>query len=343
MRRKVQLSVILPVYNAQDYLEKCLFALSNQGDFMEVIVVDDGSTDKSGEIADSFAERFPTHIRVLHQKNAGVYAARAKGIEAAQGEFLGFCDSDDIPEPHMYHTMLERVCSAGADMGVCAYKRIDMQTEKTLAIEMTQFGDVVLDCKNPWFFPVINTALWNKIIRTELAREAINFETPPRILEDMMFLCSLYPKIRKMVFVSQPLYKYMVHSGSAMMAVRKDEIPHLVRCLEETRCFVEKAGVTWLEVCDCMAFIHLGLSVALKLLEQPEMTACETVKRMRCILNEKFPMWRHNHFLRLNQGLKHTLLLKPIAAFYCYRAHLMPSVLLLYRFVTFTLRIDIKW
>ena len=96
------ISVILPVYNVQQYLEKCIESVVNQTyKNLEIILIDDGSTDMSGKICDEFAEK-DGRIKVIHSKNGGVSAARNIGLDIATGEYIGFVDSDDWIESQMY-------------------------------------------------------------------------------------------------------------------------------------------------------------------------------------------------------------------------------------------------
>lgn len=96
------ISIIIPVYNVEHYLDKCLESVCGQTyTNLEIILVDDGSTDKSGEICDAYAAK-DARIKVIHQENVGQSAARNVALEVAQGDFLGFVDSDDWIEPDMY-------------------------------------------------------------------------------------------------------------------------------------------------------------------------------------------------------------------------------------------------
>lgn len=114
-----KLSVIVPVYNTEKYLRQCIDSILSQifSDF-ELILVDDGSTDKSGVICDEYSCK-DNRIRVIHQENDGVTAARKRGVETATGEYISFIDSDDWIEPNMYQDMLMQADSYNADMILC--------------------------------------------------------------------------------------------------------------------------------------------------------------------------------------------------------------------------------
>lgn len=110
-------SVIVPVYNVETYLLRCLDSIMDQ-DFedYEVIIVDDGSTDGSGKLADQYAEKYPKRIQVIHQKNQGLGGARNTGIEAAQGDYYLFVDSDDTIEPNALSELWHKVSQTGAQI-----------------------------------------------------------------------------------------------------------------------------------------------------------------------------------------------------------------------------------
>ena len=122
------LSIIIPVYNVGDYLERCLDSLiSTKGiEDTEIIIVDDGSTDISGEIADRYSSEFG-FINCFHKTNGGLSDARNKGIDAAEGEYLAFVDSDDTIMPEMIGKLYQRIVTDQSDMAFCGYIQVDQK------------------------------------------------------------------------------------------------------------------------------------------------------------------------------------------------------------------------
>ena len=118
------ISVIVPVYNVAQYLPQCMESILSQDyEKLEVILIDDGSADNSGELCDAYA-RQDSRVRVIHQKNGGAAAAKNTGLRAATGEYLSFVDSDDFLEPGAYSYMLSLMKENGADIVRCAYKNV---------------------------------------------------------------------------------------------------------------------------------------------------------------------------------------------------------------------------
>jgi len=118
-----KISVVIPVYNVENYLKRCLDSVLNQTfqDF-EIILIDDGSQDKSGKICDEYAKK-DKRIKVIHKKNARVSAARNDGIKMAKGKYVSFIDSDDWIEPEMYQEMINKVEKFNLDFIMCDYKK----------------------------------------------------------------------------------------------------------------------------------------------------------------------------------------------------------------------------
>lgn len=127
MEKKIKLSIIIPVFNVEKYVQTCLDSVIEQSfrDF-EVIVVDDGSTDGSPAICDAAAKQ-DGRICVIHQQNGGLSAARNAGLDIARGEWIGFLDSDDFIMPDMYEKLMDAAEKARADIAVCNYLRVDVQ------------------------------------------------------------------------------------------------------------------------------------------------------------------------------------------------------------------------
>ena len=117
------ISVIVPVYNTELYLEKCLLSIQKQTYHnLEVILIDDGSSDQSGTICDAFAEK-DGRFKVIYQRNAGLAGARNVGLKEASGKYIGFVNSDDYIEPEMFAEMYREAQNTGAYIVMCGFKR----------------------------------------------------------------------------------------------------------------------------------------------------------------------------------------------------------------------------
>lgn len=344
---KMKVSVILPVYNGEAYLDDCLASLLNQTlQEYEIICVNDGSIDRSGEILDGYQRKYPDRIKVFHRKNEGVWKARAFALCQAQGEYVGFCDCDDCVEPDMYQVLYERVKQDSSEMAVCAYSRVDMETGKILCCEMQGFGDQTIEVQRYRdILAVINTSLWNKLIRRDVVLQHIYFEQPPRVAEDMMFLLSIYPLVNRISFCSRALYLYKIRSTSAMSYVKTDELEILKEAMVKTKQYVlEHAGQEWKIVISTLAYIHFGIALVSKISDVRLKTWNLLQKDIEHWMDKNFKEWRKNPYLKIRYVLcGHRYMIKPMVVLWMYHLKIFPLFMKVYLLITEKLNIDIKW
>lgn len=132
MKRNISLSIVVPVYNVEEFLPKCIDSLLNQdlsAEDYEIILVDDGSPDRCGAICDEYASKYG-NIRVVHRKNGGLSAARNSGIEIAQGKYIQFVDSDDYLEPNVLKTLVEKMERDSLDVLRFNYRNVNEEYEE---------------------------------------------------------------------------------------------------------------------------------------------------------------------------------------------------------------------
>lgn len=209
------ISVIIPVYNVEPYLSACLDSvLAQTHRELEILLIDDGSTDGSGAICDRYAAMDP-RIRVIHQENGGVSCARNRGLELAAGELISFIDSDDTMEPNMYEFLVQLMQEHGADISHCGYKRL--LRDKVLLVNDTkkiwvQNSNEALDR----FVSgrLFGGGLWNKLFRRELL-EGIYFREDLKNNEDILFNFEAFRQAQRSVFADYPLYNYVARFGTS--------------------------------------------------------------------------------------------------------------------------------
>ncbi len=207
------LSVIVPVYNVQDYLDVCIKSILLQTyRNIELIIVDDGSTDKSGEICDSYKLR-DNRIIVIHKSNGGLSDARNAGLAVATGEYLGFVDSDDWVDCYMYEILMRELTSNAADISVCERvlfgdaKYVDYgETGKTEICDREKALDYLYQDEK------YRSHVWNKLYRKELF-DGIVFP-PGKNFEDAFVMHRVFERASKVVFVDKGLYYYRQRSNS---------------------------------------------------------------------------------------------------------------------------------
>lgn len=209
------ISIIVPVYNVKNYLEKCLQSICGQTyKNLEIILIDDGSSDGSGELCDLFAQR-DGRIKVIHQTNAGQSAARNRGLAVAQGEFLGFVDSDDWIEPDMYEFLYCLLKENEADISICSHCRdkdggsvVKYASGKQFVFTRDEGIRALAVDKH------IRNYVWDKLYKRCLFSD-IAFPLN-RIFEDIAISYQVFYKAENIVMRDLPKYHYVIREGSAM-------------------------------------------------------------------------------------------------------------------------------
>lgn len=210
------ISVIVPVYKVEAYLDKCVRSIVDQTyRNLEIILVDDGSPDRCGAICDAWAEK-DDRIKVIHKKNGGLSDARNAGMEVATGEYMGFIDSDDYAAPDMYRLLLERLTADGSDIAACGVEMVfeDGTPERML----THAGCHVLDNARAMEAIIqedlLKQPVWYKLYRTNLIRD-IPFAVG-KYHEDVFWSWQAVARVKRVSIFDTPCYYYLQRSGSIM-------------------------------------------------------------------------------------------------------------------------------
>ena len=208
------ISVIVPVYNVAAYLPACIRSICAQTySQLEVILIDDGSTDDSGTLCDKFAEN-DYRIKVIHQQNGGAASAKNAGLRAATGDYLAFVDSDDYLEPDAYSFMMEKMQQYAADVVRCGFQEVytDSVVNRTdhLLMEVNTPEEFLGKFTTDWTCGL----LWDKLYRRELF-EGIFFEEGHRI-DDEFFTYQGLLRAKRIVTIPKVIYSYRKRKSSVM-------------------------------------------------------------------------------------------------------------------------------
>lgn len=221
------ISVIVPVYNSEKYLKKCLDSLKNQTwNNLQIILIDDGSGDNSAEICQKYCDN-DIRFEYIFQKNQGVSAARNAGLDHAKGNYIGFCDSDDWVEKNMYEVLYNLLHDYDADISSCGYTKdyFDQRNDSTYigmdfpANKMTNIEALIQMHLEIEFIGVV----WNKLFKRELFNN-IYFNTDILIDEDALMCGKLIERSQLVVFQNIPLYHYVFRSDSAFHSDFSDAV-----------------------------------------------------------------------------------------------------------------------
>ncbi len=215
-------SIIVPVYNMDKYLPKCLDTLLHQNadqSQMEIILIDDGSTDQSSELCDNYASKYPGEVRVVHKKNGGLSSARNEGIDAAKGQYIVFPDPDDWVESDYVSVMLNLQEKYQPDL-VCIGHYVDSDGKKTAANADCN-ENIIMNAKEAekalFFPPSIGGFAWNKLYHLDVIREyKLRFLDDVGTTEDLDFAFRYLEHCDRVCFAPQyHLYHYCQRNGAA--------------------------------------------------------------------------------------------------------------------------------
>lgn len=213
------ISVIVPIYNVEDYLSKCIESVINQTyKNLEIILVDDGSPDNCPKICDEYAQT-DSRIKVVHKPNGGLSDARNAGLDIATGEYIGFIDSDDYIDEHMYEEMLSAIENADADLCICGYDRVD---DDGKIKSSAHYNNALLSQEQAYEMLVQGNVYfivaWNKLYKRDVF-ENLRF-MKGRIHEDEFIMHHVYGECSKIVTLEKSYYNYLVRESSITGVVK---------------------------------------------------------------------------------------------------------------------------
>jgi len=340
-----KITVIVTTYNLEHFIAKFfdeLFAQTFQ-DF-NILVVDDCSKDDTVNIVRNYMERYPGRITdVFLEENLGKPAlARNVALDSGKidSEFIVFLDGDDSIEPEYLETLHDLIQEPGTDIAVCAYDRVEFDTGRVRCVEMQKFPEVIEKPLESEIAALINAAIWNKLIRVSLIADT-RFSNIS-VGEDACFMLRLYTKCRKIRFTSQVLIHYKVHRASVISNTKLKDIHDFAEELKKL--YNESSNVCRTDIIEQSAFLHIGMSMAIRANESLEINTREHLSWTRTYFVENFKLFKGSRFLHLsslrNRGMRGW------GIWFClllYRIYIPGFFLLLYDIYTKTTRKDIKY
>lgn len=303
-----KVSVIVPVYNVEEYLERCLDSLVNQTlKDIEIIIVNDGSTDGSKEKIQEYINKYK-NIVYLEKENGGLSSARNYGIPYAKGEYIGFVDSDDYVELTMYEKMYNKAIEEKSDMVECDFiweypnkKREDI-------------GKIYSDKKEA--IVEARVVAWNKIIKKDIIEKTkITFPEGLRY-EDIEFFYKIVPYLNKISFVKETLVHY-VQRGSSIANTQNERTGEIFKIWENVLNYYIENNIfneyrSELEYSYTRILLCSSLKRITKVKDKKVRKAL--IKLTWQNLNKKFPQWKRNKYLNSTKSFKN-LYLKSINKF----------------------------
>ena len=293
-----KVSVIVPVYNVERYIRKCLESLVNQTLYdMEIIIVNDGSTDLSKNIIEEYTNQY-SNVKYYKKENGGLSDARNYGMKYATGEYVAFLDADDYIDAKTYEIMYEKAQKENSDIVECNFywvygkrKKKDIGEKYDGKTEMMEKARVVA---------------WNKLYRRELI-ENLQIEFPKGLqYEDVEFFYKLVPYIEKVSFVKEPLIYYIQRKDS-LSNFQNEKTSDIFTVLENVILFYksknlyekykEELEYTYTRLLLCSSFKRITKI-------KKKSTRIELLNETWIKLNTMFPNWKENQILNTNLNSK---------------------------------------
>jgi glycosyltransferase involved in cell wall biosynthesis len=262
-RQTALLSVIVPAYNIEDYIERGVSSICHQTyRNLEIIVVDDGSTDRTGAVCDALAAR-DGRVHVIHKENEGPAQARNVGIAQAHGTYIGFVDGDDWIDPDMYEKLLGALWEYDADMAICRYRQVhktyteDQSRDRAVLFEDGEVLRYYIEETKEYS---IQNAAWNKLYTREILK---NVDFPAgKWYEDIMFATVALAQAKRCIYLDSACYNYIIDREGSIMNTQinprtfTDQIPAY---MEKTQ-FLQGLGRQDLaDIHDCFFYKRLFL------------------------------------------------------------------------------------
>lgn len=303
-----KISVIIPVYNVECYLDKCIQSVLSQN-FLEyeVILVDDGSTDESGKICDEYSQKY-SQIRVIHQKNKGLGGARNTGIEAACGDYLLFIDSDDSIKENMFSFLYNTAFENGSDIVLFGMDYID---EDDRIIETRRpFNDGIrnIDSDERMSIFSVDPYAWNKFYRRELFIKN-NIRYPEKIwYEDLCVTPKIILCADKLTLTDRVFYNYLQRKNSIMHVKNADRNSDMLAVVTDVLDFYKTKGVFdkyYQQLCF-MTVMHVMVLCTLRVasadIHHP------LLKQFYDFTYNNFPDFKKNSYVKANLTLRHKII-----------------------------------
>lgn len=214
----MKVSVIVPVYNVEPYLDKCLNTLVNQTlKKIEIIIVNDGSKDNSEKIIEKYLKKYPEKIKYIKKANGGLSSARNEGLKYASGEYIGFVDSDDYVSLNTFNLMYKKAKEKNFDLVVCNLNYVYESKTKMVSAGLDKDLENEDEVKKNIVF--LYPAVWNKLYKKEIL-DSLKFKEGIWY-EDVEFNFRVYPRVKSIGYVDKPLIQYVQRESSISKTIDK--------------------------------------------------------------------------------------------------------------------------
>ena len=336
----VEVSVVVPCYNSEKYLNKALDIICNQSyNDYEVICVDDGSTDGTESILKQYCKKY-SFFRYVKKKNDKAKTTISTGLRETRGKYVCVVDNDDLITYNYLEILHKRIVETDADISICGYQRQDVDTGKILSTEMNKRCDLLVLDDDYGDLLSINTSLWNKMIKRELIIPYLDEEG--LFSMDMLFMAYVYAKARKIAFTDKVLYYYQVSKQSSINNMKMSYLEDIQKALLIIKDYYMKVNKGMYDFLCTYVFLHIGVSLTFRFYNSTHFN--DAYMSNKKYLKDNFNRWRKSKYLSFVYVIKNHF--KNLKLFVCsifYKIHMFRFFLFMYNFVINKLKFEIKW
>ena len=293
---KCKLSIIVPVYGVEKYIDKCLNSLVKQTlKEIEVIVVNDGTKDNSQKIVDKYVKKYPDKIKSYIKENGGQGSARNYGLKKASGEYIGYVDSDDFVEKDMYKKLYNKAKENNYDIVVCGnYNVSEDYQNKNIDAFINNYNT---DLENIFFGKM---AVWNKIYKRDiLIKNKLEFKEKVWY-EDLAFTLKAIMNSNTFAFIDEPLYDYLIREGSTMNNSNVQRNLEILDAFNDILSYIQhNKKEEYFSKIEFLAIDHIYISAIVRVLkaEADDKVKRETINKLIDYMNKKFPNYKNNKYI----------------------------------------------
>lgn len=291
-----KVSIIVPVYGVEKYIDKCLDSLVKQSlKEIEVIVVNDGTKDNSQKIIDKYVKKYPDKIKSFIKENGGQGSARNYGLEKASGEYIGYVDSDDFIEKDMYKKLYNKAKEKDYDIVVCGnYNVSEDYQNKNVDAFISNYNS---DLENIFFGKM---AVWNKIYKRDiLVKNKLEFKKKVWY-EDLAFTLKAIINSNTFAFINEPLYDYLIRVGSTMNNSNVTRNLEILDAFDDILIYIKhNKKEEYLEKIEFLAIDHIYISAIVRVLkaDADKNIKKETIEKLINYMNKNFPNYKSNKYI----------------------------------------------
>ena len=308
----VDISIIVPIYNAEKFLVECIESLLNQTkQELEFILVNDGSTDQTEEIIKKNKDK---KIKYFKNKNQGIGKTRNFGIDKATGKYIMFVDSDDFLEKDACEKLYKKMEQERADVVVCNFYKLEDGNREEVKIQ--PFSSTTLE-EQPQLLLEINLAPWNKLYRTELLKKHhIRFVETLKY-EDAPFVVEALDKARKISYLDQPLNYYVIHQNSET-TVRDMRVFDIIKIVDQIRTYFQ-GRENFVKIINMLTVRILTNYTIQQRMQQDKKIGNQFIEDAFSYLKKEVPDYKNNKYYEKRGFLRRTIeKSKLLTKLYCY-------------------------